>query len=78
MADSSQNDTSDSKPMSNGHAAKHEDLFEEVGKKVEGMNLNDTTDKEHNENGDDGSGLVDEIESYCVNCGENVCFPTNP
>jgi len=78
MADSSHNDAPNAKQEVNGHPARHEDLFEDVGKKVEGMNLGDSGDKESNENGDDGPKLVEEIESYCMNCGENVCFATAP
>lgn len=78
MADSSHNDSSDATQELNGHAAQHEDLFQDVGKKVEGMSLGDSGDKESNEDRDDGPKLVDEIESYCMNCGENVCFATAP
>jgi len=76
MAESSRNDSSDAK-KSNGHTTEHEDLFEDVGKKVEGMSLSVSGDNESNENGEDGPKLVDEIESYCMNCGENVCFPNS-
>lgn len=74
MADSLHGTSSDAKQDSNGHAAPHEDLFEDVGKKVEGMSLGESGNQENNENGDDGPKLVDEIESYCMNCGENVRF----
>ena len=64
--------------QSNNLAAHHEQLFEAVGKKVEGMSLNESGDKGSCENEDDGPKLVEEIESYCMNCGENVYIATGP
>lgn len=78
MADSSHNDFSDAKQEVNGHTTQNTDLFEDVGKKVEGMSLGEPQDANRPENGDDGPKLVEEIESYCMNCGENVCFATAP
>ncbi|KAI9873120.1 MAG: nucleolar zinc-finger protein [Pleopsidium flavum] len=55
----------------NSEEAQHENLFEDVGKKVEGMSLGETANTEGNGDEDQGPKLVDEIESYCMNCGEN-------
>lgn len=51
-----------------------QDLFEDVGKKVETLQLeskeadtNSTVDTKEDER------VVDEIESLCMNCQENVC-----
>ena len=61
------------------------DLFESVGKKVESISLGhdstlkDTkaatnTSTEAEENEPDDVRVVDEIESLCMNCEENVLF----
>ncbi len=43
-------------------------MFQTVGNQVEGLNLGRDGD-----NGEDeGPKVVDEIESLCMNCGENV------
>jgi hypothetical protein len=55
------------------------DLFEDMGKQVENMNLaNSAADSEGDKltlggsAEDDDVRVVDEIESLCMNCGENV------
>jgi hypothetical protein len=56
------------------------DLFENVGKKVEnlshdqyGVATSDATDGGNRTDGDD-QRMVDEIESLCMNCQEEVGF----
>ena len=49
------------------------DLFAAIGKKVLGLKISDeekVDDDDQNE--DERVKIVDEIESYCVNCEENV------
>ena len=46
------------------------DLFAAIGKQVLGLNLGD--DEKPTE--DDRVKVVDEIESLCMNCHENVSF----
>lgn len=46
------------------------DLFAAIGKQVLGLNLGD--DEEPDE--DDRVKIVDEIESLCMNCHENVSY----
>ena len=46
------------------------DLFAAIGKQVLGLNLGD--DEKPTE--DDRVKVVDEIESLCMNCQENVSF----
>lgn len=46
------------------------DLFTAIGKRVLGLNLGD--DEEPTE--DDRIKIVDEIESLCMNCHENVSY----
>jgi zinc finger protein len=41
------------------------DLFEDMGTKVAEASAQD--------DGEDGSRVVDEIESMCMNCHEDVC-----
>lgn len=41
-----------------------QDLFEDMGRKV--------AEASAQEGGEDGSKVVDEIESLCMNCHENV------
>lgn len=52
----------------------HQELFEDVGKKVEALQLGS---QEENTTGSvggrDDERVVDEIESLCMNCQENVC-----
>ncbi len=43
-------------------------MFRTVGNQVEGLNISGDGE----DNGDDGPKVVDEIESLCMNCGENV------
>jgi hypothetical protein len=45
-----------------------QDLFEDMGRKVENMDLKG----EEPGDSDDRQKMVEEVESYCVNCGENV------
>lgn len=52
--------------------AQHADLFEDVGKKVEGLTLDESDDQQGDVDADEGPKLVEEVESYCVNCGDNV------
>jgi hypothetical protein len=47
-----------------------ETLFEDVKKKVEDLKVGPEGDGEFQE--DTGQRLVDEIESLCMNCQENV------
>jgi zinc finger protein len=42
------------------------DLFEDMGRKV--------AEASAQEDGEDGSKVVDEIESMCMNCHEDVCL----
>lgn len=46
------------------------DLFAAIGKRVLGLNLGD--DEEPTE--DDRIKIIDEIESLCMNCHENVTY----
>ena len=43
-------------------------IFQTIGNQVEGLNLG----RDRNDHEDEGSKVVDEIESLCMNCGENV------
>lgn len=52
-------------PLSGGSLAK--DLFEDMGRKVEDMGSNGATTEEEAD-----QRVVDEIESLCMNCHENV------
>ena len=45
-------------------------IFETVGNQVQGLNLDE-------EESDGGPKVVDEIESLCMNCGDNVCLKIN-
>jgi len=62
MGDSSTNEYDRAKKDEN-------DLFAAIGKKVLGLNLEEQTPEEDQ---DERVKVVDEIESYCVNCEENV------
>ena len=46
------------------------DLFAAIGKKVLGLKLED--EEKPDEDDDDRVKVVDEIESYCMNCEDNV------
>ena len=48
------------------------DLFAAIGKKVRGLNISDEEKVDDDQNEDERVKIVDEIESYCVNCEENV------
>ncbi len=48
------------------------DLFAAIGKQVLGLELGDDEDKI---NGDERVKIVEEIESLCMNCEENVGSP---
>jgi zinc finger protein len=68
-------------PMPVGAA--FDDFFESIGKKAEQLAINDKSDKSPNaggdasqpEQGEDEQKVVDEIESLCMNCHENVIPP---
>jgi len=62
MGDSSANEYDRAKKDEN-------DLFAAIGKKVLGLNLEEQNPEEDQ---DERVKVVDEIESYCVNCEENV------
>lgn len=47
------------------HQSLAKDLFEDMGRKVAEASAQDDND--------DGTKVVDEIESLCMNCHENVC-----
>lgn len=65
MADHSENGDS--------YADKDEkELFASIGKKVLGLNVGDEKELERDEGEDEHVKVIDEIESYCVNCEENV------
>lgn len=48
------------------HKSLAEDLFEDMGRKV--------AEASALEADDEGNKVVDEIESLCMNCHEQVCF----
>ena len=48
------------------------DLFAAIGKKVHGLKISDEEETDEDQNEDERVKIVDEIESYCVNCEENV------
>ena len=50
-----------------------DEVFRSVGKHVEAMNLAEADENE--ESDDEGPKIVDEIESLCMNCEENVWYP---
>lgn len=50
------------------------DLFAAIGKQVLGLNLGD----EEQSAEDDRVKIVDEIESLCMNCHENVSYSLTP
>jgi len=58
-----------------------DDYFDSIGKKAEQLNANgekpvNGATSESTEAVDDGEPkIVDEIESMCMNCHENVCTP---
>jgi len=68
-------------------SAAFDDFFESLGKKAENLTINeqngaksatnDTESKadETTAEDDDEPKVVDEIESLCMNCRENVCTP---
>lgn len=81
MADTNQNE-----PKPDGAA--FDDYFESLGKKAQNLSSNDNTNGAAT-NGlaeDEDQKVVDEIESLCMNCHENVCYsifsspmiPANP
>lgn len=51
-------------------SANTDEIFRSVGKHVAAMTLGDSDDED--ESDDEGPKVVDEIESLCMNCGENV------
>ena len=58
----------------------HEDIFQSIGDQFDSLKesgeVNDTDNGCEDESGyeNDNEKLVDEIESLCMNCGENVGF----
>lgn len=54
------------------HSANHSEVFRSVGKHVAAMTLGASDDED--ESDDEDPKVVDEIESLCMNCGENVCY----
>ena len=74
MADPTQED-----PKPDGAA--FDEFFESIGKKAEQLTFNDQSEISSQENGDaaqqpeqgeEDQKVVDEIESLCMNCHENV------
>lgn len=66
MANSSEDPKPDGKAF--------DDFFESIGKKAENLTINDpaTTTNGDAAKEDDDQRVVDEIESLCMNCHENV------
>ena len=56
------------KPLSGAALAK--DLFEDMGAKVAGLNIDGGEETEQK--------VVEEIESLCMNCHEDVCQEQRP
>lgn len=56
---------------------KSQELFENVGKKVEALQLGNEVDTGGTVDGRDDGRVVDEIESLCMNCQENVCLASS-
>lgn len=60
---------------------REDDLFTAIGKRVQKMEIDDTTRlkrlDEDNEDGDERAEarVVDKIESLCMNCQDNVSVP---
>lgn len=50
-----------------------DDYFDSIGKKAENLSEPKITDTQTNNPQDDEPRVVDEIESLCMNCHENVC-----
>ena len=48
------------------------ELFAAIGNKVLGLKVGDENKLEEDEGEDENVKVIDEIESYCVNCEENV------
>lgn len=72
--------SSQAEPKADGAA--FDDFFESLGKKAENLTINEQNAemKEGESNGalltdDDDQRVVDEIESLCMNCHENVGTP---
>ena len=49
------------------HQSLAKELFEDMGRKV--------AEASAQEPDEDGTKVVDEIESLCMNCHKDVCFP---
>jgi hypothetical protein len=70
----------DSKP----DGAAFDEFFESIGKKAEQLTINDNSKKsryangeapsQQSEQGEEDQKVVDEIESLCMNCHENVSY----
>lgn len=68
--------------------AAFDQFFDSIGKKAENLTINqdskpatnstESTSLASEEKADDEPKVVDEIESLCMNCHENVCVPINP
>jgi len=73
-------------PQPDGAAFDH--FFDSIGKKAENLTINEdgrptangteSTSLASEEKTDDEPKVVDEIESLCMNCHENVCVPMCP
>lgn len=68
MATPKENDKAD--------GAVFDDFFESLGKKAEGLSITDDANANTEEDADEQK-VVDEIESLCMNCHENVRFRTS-
>ena len=53
-------------------SVEQDEVFRSVGKHVEAMNLAEADADEEEESEDERPKVVDEIESLCMNCEENV------
>ena len=62
--------TNTQEPKPDGAA--FDDFFESIGKKAENLTVDDKDGKMEAESASDEPQLVDEIESLCMNCRENV------
>lgn len=57
-----------------GPSCRREDIFASVGDQIEQLNKNGKAEDVGDDYEDEDQKLVEEIESLCMNCGENVCF----
>ena len=61
-----------SPPEDQHKAVSSNDFFESIGQQAEHVEQVDATAQQ---DGDENSRVVEEIESLCMNCHENVCLP---